>query len=59
MGAVALDDYGVLDLSFSYDASDLLQIYGRVQNATDETYEEVRGYFAAERSIYAGVRLRF
>jgi vitamin B12 transporter len=58
-GFVALDDYEVLDVSISYDASDLLQIFGRVQNATDETYQEVRGYNTAERSVYGGIRLRF
>jgi vitamin B12 transporter len=59
IGFVELDDYEVLDLSISYDASELLQIYGRVQNATDETYQEVAGFNAAERSMYGGVRLRF
>jgi len=56
---VPLPDYEVLDLSVAFDASELLQIYGRVQNATDETYQEVVGYNAAGRSIYGGVRLRF
>jgi vitamin B12 transporter len=59
VGFVALDDYQVVDVSISYDASDLMQIYGRVQNATNEKYEEALGYNAAERSIYGGVRLRF
>ena len=54
-----LDDYEVLDLSVSYDASETFEIFGRVQNATDETYQEVVGYNTAERSIYGGVRLRF
>ena len=58
IGSVALDDYEVLDLSVRYDASEKLQIYGRVQNATDESYQEVGGFNAAERSIYAGVRVR-
>ena len=58
-GTVPLPDYEVLDLSVTYSASGLLQIYGRVQNATDETYQEVVGYNTAERSIYGGVRLRF
>jgi vitamin B12 transporter len=49
----------VLDLSVSYDASDTFELYGRVQNATDELYQEVIGYNTAERSIYGGVRLRF
>lgn len=58
-GNVPLDDYAVLDLSVSYDTSEVLQIYGRVQNATDETYQEVVGYNTAGRSIFGGVRLRF
>jgi len=56
---VSLPDYAVLDLSVTFDASELLQIYGRVQNATDEAYQEVVGYNTAGRSIYGGVRLRF
>jgi len=48
-----------LDLSATFDATELLQIYGRVQNATDEAYQEVVGYNTAGRSIYGGVRMRF
>ena len=59
VSTVPLPDYEVLDLSVTYYASGLLQIYGRVQNATDETYQEVAGYNTAGRSIYGGVRLRF
>jgi vitamin B12 transporter len=59
VGAIALDDYEVLDLSASYDASETWQVYGRVQNATDEAYQEAIGYRSAERSIYGGVRRRF
>ncbi len=59
IGFVALEDYEVLDLSVSYDASQKLQLYGRVQNATDENYQEAVGFNAAERSMYGGVRLRF
>jgi vitamin B12 transporter len=59
VGTAPLPDYEVLDLSVTYYASGLLQIYGRVQNATDERYQEVVGYHTAERSIYGGVRLRF
>ena len=59
ISTVPLPDYDVLDVSVTFDASELLQIYGRVQNATDETYQEVVGYNTAGRSIYGGVRLRF
>ena len=59
IGGAPLPDYELLDISVSYDASDTLELYGRVQNATDEVYQEVIGYNTAERSIYGGVRLRF
>jgi vitamin B12 transporter len=59
ISTVPLPDYEVLDLSATFDASELLQVYARVQNATDETYQEVVGYNTAGRSIYGGVRLRF
>jgi vitamin B12 transporter len=55
----ALDDYAVLDLSANYEVSAAIDVFGRVQNATDESYEEVAGYYAASRSIYGGVRVRF
>ncbi len=55
----ALPDYEVLDLSVSYDTSQTLGIFARVQNATDETYREVAGYNTAERAIYGGARVRF
>jgi vitamin B12 transporter len=59
VSTMPLPDYEVLDLSVTFDATELLQIYGRVQNATDESYQEVIGYNTAGRSIYGGVRLRF
>ncbi|HEY8521509.1 MAG TPA: TonB-dependent receptor [Gammaproteobacteria bacterium] len=59
VGGVALDDYGVLDVSVAYDVSRTLELYGRLENATDERYQEVIGYNTAGRSAYAGVRLRF
>src|SRR5690606_22496221 len=59
VGGVALDDYGVLDLSVAYDVSSAVEVYGRLENATDEEYEEVIGHDSAGRAAYAGVRVRF
>lgn len=56
---VALPDYDVLDLSVNFNVSPRLSVYGRVQNATDEDYQEVLNYNTAGRSVYGGVRLRF
>jgi vitamin B12 transporter len=55
---MALDDYEVLDVSARFALNDTVELFGRVQNAADETYQELRGYNTAERSAYAGIRLR-
>jgi vitamin B12 transporter len=59
IGGVALDDYGVFDFSATYSLNDGLQLFGRVQNLTNEGYYEVLGHNTAGRSLYAGLRLRF
>jgi vitamin B12 transporter len=56
---VAINDYEVLDLSVTFDATDAWQFFARVENATDEEYQEVVGYNTAEKSFYGGVRFRF
>lgn len=59
VGGAALDDYEVLDLSLNYALSDGFELYARLENATDEDYEEVAGYNTSGRAAYGGVRLRF
>jgi vitamin B12 transporter len=54
-----LPDYEVLDLSAAYSFNDTIEVYGRVQNATDEEYQEVLSYASADRAVYGGLRLRF
>lgn len=58
-GAADLDDYQVLDLSVSYTVVDGWEVFGRVENATDENYQEVPGYNTAERAGYLGTRISF
>jgi vitamin B12 transporter len=59
VGGAPLDNYDVVDLSASYSLSDRFEIYGRIENATNEGYQEVAGYNTAGRSIYGGVRMHF
>ncbi len=59
VGGLALDDYGVLDLSLDYALARAVEIYGRLENASDERYRELIGYNTAGRAAYAGIRLRF
>jgi vitamin B12 transporter len=54
-----VDDYDVLDLSLAYSLNETWELFGRVENATDEDYQEVNGYNTAGRAVYGGARLRF
>jgi vitamin B12 transporter len=58
-GSVALDDYDVLDLSVTFDATDAFQLFARIENAADEEYVEILGYNTSERGVYGGVRFHF
>ena len=55
----SVDDYEVLDLSVSYQIMASLQIYGRVENATDEDYQVVPEYNTPGAAGYAGIRYTF
>jgi len=48
----------VVDLSGTYDVSERLQLFGRVDNLFDEDYQEIAGYGTAGVSGYGGVRLK-
>ncbi len=53
---VILDDYTVARIFGSYEVSDRLEIYGRLENVFDLDYETTRGYEAAGFGAYGGVR---
>jgi vitamin B12 transporter len=55
---VELDEYTLVNVAASFDLSDYLSIYGRVENALDEDYEDVFGYATPGIAAYAGVRVR-
>lgn len=57
--SVALADYNVVDLSARFDLSRALNVYARIDNASDADYEEVLGYNTAGRSLYVGIRATF
>jgi vitamin B12 transporter len=54
-----LDDYQVLELSASYQLLPSLQLYGRLENALDEDYQEVPTYNTSGAAGHAGVRYSF
>ena len=57
MGSV--DEYEVLDLSVTLQVIEGLQVYARVENATDEQYQEIPEYNTAGAAGYAGLRYSF
>lgn len=56
---LALPDFAVLDLSASLRLGTNLQLYGRLENALDEEYQEVSGYNTPGRAAYVGFRLDY
>jgi len=54
-----LDDYQLLELNASYQLLPRLQLYGRLENALDEDYQEVPTYNTPGRAGYAGLRYSF
>jgi vitamin B12 transporter len=56
---VELDSFTLVTLAGSYRLLESLELYARVENATDEDYEEVFGFVAPGRTAIAGVRYSF
>jgi vitamin B12 transporter len=54
-----MDDYEVIDINASFAVSDALEVFGRIENLTDEDYEEVPNYNTSGAAGYLGVRYSF
>jgi vitamin B12 transporter len=59
IGRVPLDDYEIIDISATFAINDNLEAYGRLENVTDEDYQEVTGFNTPGSSAYAGLRVTF
>jgi outer membrane cobalamin receptor len=59
VGRVPLESYEALDVSASYRWRPSLELFGRIENLTDEDYAEVAGFLTGGRTASAGVRLSF
>ncbi|MEL7466484.1 MAG: TonB-dependent receptor [Pseudomonadota bacterium] len=56
---ITLDDYVVVGIHGAYRFNDNVQLFGRIENLTDENYEEVNGFATRGITGFAGVRLTF
>jgi vitamin B12 transporter len=56
---VPLESYTLVDLRAAYRLRDGVELFGRVENALDQHYEDVRLYGTPGRGAFAGVRARF
>jgi vitamin B12 transporter len=56
--SVRLEGYEVVDLRASVGIGGNLEVFGRVENATDAQYQTAAGYGTQGRAGFAGIRLR-
>ncbi|WP_343712983.1 TonB-dependent receptor [Inquilinus sp.] len=56
---VTLDGYTLVNLAASYQVTDRVQVYGRIDNLLDEDYEEVWTYGSLRRAGYLGMKVSF
>ncbi len=54
---VQLDAYTLISLSGYYEVSDNIRLTGRLENLTDESYEQVFGYASPGFGGYLGIRV--
>lgn len=53
-----VDPYALVRLGASWQVDEKIELYARVENLLDETYEEVIGYLGAPQGVYLGLRFR-
>ena len=54
-----LGDYWLVSAAAAYKITPGLEVYGRVENALDQKYQEVFGYAAPGLQVYGGVRISY
>ena len=57
-GEVTLDDYYLLNVTGSYSVTDNLNVYMRVNNLLDESYQDVYGFETLGKTVYAGLKAK-
>ena len=52
---VILNGYVLTNISATYDVTSNIHVSGRIENLSNQTYQEVYGYGTAKRAAYAGL----
>lgn len=55
---VTLGDYVLGSLRLAWRITEIIELYGRIDNLFDANYQDVVGYMTPGRTAYAGLRLR-
>ncbi|MEM0985082.1 MAG: TonB-dependent receptor [Pseudomonadota bacterium] len=58
-GANTLDDFFLVNVRGAYELNERFEIFARVENLTDESYQDNFGFGTAPLSGYGGIRARF
>jgi len=56
-GEVKLDDYYLVNVTGSYNISENFNLYARINNLLDETYQDVLGFETLGQTFYAGIKV--
>jgi vitamin B12 transporter len=54
-----LDSYWLVNVAASYEVSLGVAVYGRIENALDQDYQQVFGFATAGIAAYAGLRFTY
>lgn len=54
-----VDSWTRVDVTGSYDLSETLEVFGRIENLSDEEYQQILGYGTPDLSGSIGIRLRY
>ena len=55
---VKLDSYTLVNLAASYQATDRVRVYGRIENLFDDDYEDVIGFSTPGIGAFIGVHVK-
>jgi vitamin B12 transporter len=56
---VTLDEYWLVNVAASYQLSPGVELFGRIENALNQDYQEIFGFETADLAVYGGLRFTY